>query len=193
MKVAGWPKGPFPEKWTFAAVQKRLAGAWDDPARAAAWAALLASGATPLDPTDDLFVRPFEGGGLEAREALVEAGVTVFGHAAAGAEILPDAHVALPTRDLFDALVALGVAGPHHGIGNRTIVRFLLQARPMASFRVHVAGEDFLELEMKATGVETAALLADRLPHVAPTVDRDRLAERLVTGARLQLDWSPPR
>jgi hypothetical protein len=191
--VAGWPKGPFPEKWTFAAVEKRLAGAWDEPGRRRAWDALLSSGATPLEPTDDRFVRAFEGGTLEARDALAAAGVSVFEHAGPGAEILPGAYVALPTGDLFDALVALGVAGPHHGIGNRTIVRFLVQARPMAAFRVHVAGEDFLELEMKATGEESAALLADRLPHVAPNVDREGLAERLREGTRLRLDWSPRR
>jgi hypothetical protein len=189
--VAGWPKGPFPEKWTFAAVEKRLRGAWDEPARAQAWAALLASGATALEPTDDLYVRAFEGGTLEAREALEAAGATVFEHAAPGAELLPGAHVALPTADPFDALVALGVAGPHHGIGNRTIVRFLLQARPMASFRVHAAGEDFLELEMQARNEESAALLAERLPHVAPTIEREGLRERLLEGTRLSLDWSP--
>jgi hypothetical protein len=189
----GWPKGPFPEKWTFAAVERRLAGAWDEPARAAAWQALVASGATPLPPIDDLYVRPFTAGAERARAALVETGCTVFAHAAPGARVVPGALVALPAPDLFDALVALGVAGPHHGIGNRTIVRFLLQARPMASFRVLVAGEDLLELEMQATGPEHARLLAERLPHIAPTVARDGLEARLARGTRLCLDWSPPR
>ncbi len=191
--MTGWPKGPFPEKWTFAAVQKRLDGAWDEPGRAAAWHALLASGARPLPPTDDVFVRPFAGGLDDSRTALVEAGCTVFAHAEPGAVPVPGAFVALPTVDLFDALVALGVAGPHHGIGNRTIVRFLLQARPMASFSVLVAGEDLLELEMNARGEESATLLAERLPHVAPTLDRAGLRERLLEGTRLRLDWSPPR
>jgi hypothetical protein len=63
----------------------------------------------------------------------------------------------------------------------------------MASFSVLVAGEDLLELEMNARGEESATLLAERLPHVAPTLDRAGLRERLLEGTRLRLDWSPPR
>jgi hypothetical protein len=191
--VAGWPKGPFPEKWTFAAVERRLKGAWDEPARQEAWQALLASGAAPVPPTDDLYARPFAGGTDEARAALLQAGCTVFEHAEPGARAVPGAFVALPAHDVFDALVALGVAGPHHGIGNRTIVRFLLQARPMARFAVRVAGEDLLELDLQASGEESASLLAERLPHVAPTIERAELRERLLQGTRLRLDYTPPR
>lgn len=186
--MTGWPKGPFPEKWSFASVEKRLAGAWEVAARAEAWARLVGSGAEVLGPDDDAFVRVFRGDAA----ALEGAKITVWDHAAANAQIVPGAKVALPTDEVFDALVALGVAGPHHGIGNRTIVRFLLQARPMASFSVAVAGEDFLALDMKAKNEESATLLAGRLPHVAPTIAREGLRERLLAGTRLSLDWSPP-
>lgn len=190
-KKSGWPKGPFPEKWAFPVVEKRLASAWDEPARAAAWQVLLASGAVRLPPTDDLYVRVFSGAEPDAVEALKAAGITVFDHAAEGARVVAAAKVALPTLDLFDALVALGVAGPHHGIGNRAIVRFLVQARAFASIRVETAGEDLLILRLHAKGPDAAALLVERLPHIAPTVRREDLLDVLLSGDALRLDWSP--
>lgn len=189
---AGWPKGPFPEKWGFQAVEKRLEGAWNA-ARERAWAELLASGATALDPLDDLYVRPFIGGDAAAIEALKSAGCVVFGHAASGARILEGARVVVPTTDVLDALVVIAVAGPHHGIGNRAIVRFLVQARAFATFEVQVVGEDLLVLVLSAKNEEGARLCADRLPHIAPTIDTAGLRERLLEGTPLRLDWSPPR
>lgn len=180
---SAWPHGPFPEKWSFASVEKRLSGAWDE--RAASWDALVASGARRIEPIDDLYVRAFEGGSEEAIGSLDRC--TVWGWAAA-----PGAKVALPCTDVFDALVAVGVAGPHYGIGNRTIVRFLVQARAMAAFRVIAASEDRLDLEMHARNAETAQLLAERLPHICPAIDRDGLRDGLLARTTLQLGW-PPR
>jgi hypothetical protein len=145
-----------------------------------------------MDPTDDVFIRTFSGGTDAALSALAGTGVTVLGYAAPGARLLAGAHVALPTTDVFDALVVAGLAGPHHGVGNRTIVRFLLQARPMATFRPRVIGEDLLVLDMKANDEEHAALLAARLPHIAPRIDTHDLTARLMLGATLTMDWSPP-
>ncbi len=190
-KKSGWPKGPFPEKWAFPVVEKRLASAWDEPTRHQAWHALLASGAVHLAPLDDLYVRAFSGAEPSAVEALEAAGITVFDHAAQGARPIEGAKVALPTLDLFDALVALGVAGPHHGIGNRAIVRFLVQARAFATITIETAGEDLLILRLHAKGPDAAALLAERLPHIAPTVQKEGLLDALLSGQALHLDWSP--
>lgn len=189
-KKSAWPKGPFPDKWSFANVAKRLEGAWD--ARSEAWNALLASGAEPSSPLDDVYLRVFRGGSAEAIAALRDAGCTVHGWAEpTEAQLAEGVLVALPTPERFDALVALGVAGPHWGIGNRAIIRFLVQARAFARFEVLGGGEDLLVLRMLAKNPEAAALLTERLVQLAPAMQTDDLCERLLEGRPIHLTWAP--
>jgi hypothetical protein len=186
-----WPKGPFPDKWSFAHVAQRLEGAWAT--RSAAWDALMVSGAEPLPPLDDLYVRVFRSSDGEAIAALREAGCTVHGWSEpAASEPTEGAFVALPTADRFDALVALGVAGPHWGIGNRAVIRFLIQARAFASFEVLAGGEDLLVLRMLAKNRDDADLLSQRLVQLVPLLARETdVFERLIEGTPIALSWAP--
>ncbi len=190
-KKSRWPKGPFPDKWSFANVERRLVGAWQ--ARSSAWDALIASGAEPLPPLDDVYVRVFAGGSDQAIDALRAAGCTVHGWIEpTRTAVEGGAQVVLPTAERFDALVALGVAGPHWGIGNRAIIRFLIQARAFSSFEVLAGGEDCLVLRMHAKNADDAELLAERLMQLVPLLaDASDLAAHLETGTPITLPWTP--
>lgn len=190
-KKSRWPKGPFPDKWSFGNVEKRLEGAWD--ARAEAWDQLIASGAERLPPLDDIYIRVFHGGSDEAVTTLRDAGCTVHGWSEPSASGPEDGlMVALPTADRFDALVALGVAGPHWGIGNRAIIRFLIQARAFSSFEVIAGGEDLLVLQMRAKNRDDADLLSERLVQLVPLLASETdVFERLIEGAPIALSWAP--
>jgi len=172
-------------------VEKRLEGAWD--ARAEAWEALLASGAERLPPLDDVYVRVFRGGTDEAITTLRDAGCTVHGWSEPTAPQPEEGvFVALPTADSFDALVALGVAGPHWGIGNRAIIRFLIQARAFSTFEVIAGGEDLLVLQMRAKNRDGAELLSERLVELAPLLaSQADVFERLIDGVPIALSWAP--
>lgn len=190
-KKSAWPKGPFPDKWSFDNVEQRLIGAWE--ARQGAWDALLASGAEPLPPLDDVYVRVFRGGSEQAIDDLRAAGCTVHGWIEPTAiAVEGGARVALPTAERFDALVALGVAGPHWGIGNRAIIRFLIQARAFSSFDVEAGGEDCLVLRMLAKNAGDAELLRDRLVQLAPLLAGEAdIAAHLEAGTPITLPWTP--
>lgn len=189
-----WPKGPFPERYRWAAVEARLVGAWD--ARGAAIAALEARGMTARAGWDDPYVRLFTGA-LDlagARAAVAEHDVFAFRwqgseRAGTGGE---HAIGLVPSRDPIVAAIAVGVAGPQHGIGTAAIVRFLVALRSFAALDIEEIAEDAIGMRIVPHGPDAALRIAERVRHVCPpmtAVAAEELADRMVREERLRVAY----
>ncbi len=197
-----WPKGPFPERYRFAAVEARLEARWGDREQALR---SLTSGLTPFGP-DDPWVRLFlEPPTLSAsdrrtlsRRAREEA-MTVFAWVAPRRERregAPQPAVLgfVPATDPPDAVSAVGVAGLAHGIGLAAIVRFLAALPAFAPFEIARMGEDYLALSLTPKSDEALLRVAYRARLVCPPLaeeeDITRLVEALRTTGSLVMDWA---
>jgi hypothetical protein len=204
-----WPKGPFPERYRFGVVEARLRGAWDDPLRVALLARLAREGLAPVEGEDDPWLRLFapraEGpDGEAAGRALAAARELAKGAACLAFAWGPPARErargesgvvgVVPTADPVDALSAVGVAGPKHGIGMPALVRFLVTLRSFARFEIVVMGEDRLELTLATTSEEALARVAERVTHLCPPLarrsDPTAIAATIRETGLLVLDWS---
>lgn len=200
-----WPKGAFPEKYRWDAVERRLAGAWDDARRAEVLAIALGLGLEPRADFDDPYVRLLARGDgapvdLRAlREAIVDREVVAV-------EWLPPerddarAGVALvASADPVDALVAIGTAGPQRGIGTAAVVRFVLAVRALAAVSIEALGEDRMRLAIAPRPAETgreepARVIAERVLQLCQGMARagttaDELEARMARDGTLELDW----
>jgi hypothetical protein len=200
-----WPKGPFPERYRFAAIEARLATAWDAPARRALLDALGAEGLVPVDGWEDPWLRLFEAGALARarlgalRDAAADVATTLFvwSPPARSRRVAPDRTLVLgvvPTADPADALGAVGVAGPIHGIGMPAIVRFVVTLRSFASFEIEEMGEDRLVLTLRAKDPGHLPRIAERMTQLCPPLAKrahvEELARELEASGRLVLDWA---
>lgn len=201
-----WPKGPFPERYRFGVVEARLRDAWEEPARVALLARLTDDGLTLLEGEDDPWLRLFalpsrEGRVDEDALALVrtlarEASCLAFAWCAPARERGRGAGVVgvVPTSDPVDALSAVGVAGPNHGIGMPALVRFLVTLRSFARVELVAMGEDRLELALDPASEEALSRIAERVTHLCPplarTSDPVAIAASIRESGRLVLDWS---
>jgi hypothetical protein len=169
-----WPKGPFPDKYRFDAVAQRLTGAFEAPERKAALEELRAAGWLPLAANDDPFVRLFEGeAGLDLvalRAQLAPRGLLPFRWSASPRDpALARARLGLvASADPIDAVVAVGVAGPEHGIGTAALVRFLAALRSFAGWEIESLGEDRLELTLRPRNSDAALRIAERALRICP-------------------------
>jgi hypothetical protein len=195
--VHRWPKGPFPERYKLAAVERRLEGAWAT--RGEALARVAALGLAPRRGWDDPWVRILVGpASLEGvRAALGEDG-GVFAFRWVGTEragCAGETGVGLvASADPIDAAVAVGVAGPEHGIGTAAIVRFLAALKGFASFGVDTLGEEHLGIALRPKSRDAARSIAARCLHLCPPLvaartDVEELAERMERTGRLELVW----
>lgn len=205
-----WPKVPFPDKYRFDAVSERLARGRtteidelvsslglvrtevDDPLYRVVVApeettlAVLRAHFAPLDATvvhttrDALTPRDFpssaDGGGPLPPSAAMAFGI-----------------VASP--DPIDAVVAIGVAGPFHGIGTATSVRFLVTLRTLAKIAIDTISESSLGLTVRPHEDAGVDAIADRVLHICPQwhrrgVPAERIATALRTNGRLDLGWA---
>jgi len=199
-----WPKGPFPERYRFAAVESRLANAWSEPRRAALLGELASAGLVSAGP-DDPWVRLFElpANGAESaieelRARAREAGATAFVWCPPRKErelaSLRPVIGLVPSAEPAEAISAVGVAGPLHGIGLPALVRFLVTLRSFARFEIQAMGEDRLELSLTARDEPTLERIAERVLHLCPPLARRSSAEAVArdireTG-RLVMDWA---
>lgn len=200
--LPAWPKGPFPEKYTARAVHARLEGAWDDEVRRAAVARVRALGLVPhpaqRDPITMVFLGEAE---LEVvRVALAGAPVTAFAWRAGNGDDRSQAErgasaIALcPSADPIDALVAIGVASPQHGIGTAALVRFVTTLRGVAhDVCIDELAEDGLVLALTPKSAEAARRIAVRARELcaplATRCDEASVHEALETEHRLALSW----
>lgn len=203
--IPRWPKGPFPERYRFAAVEARLEHAWDEPDRKAFFARLEAKGFELLEPRDP-WVRVVRSPDLttfaslrdEAQAARCTAFLWVLpGRTRAASHRLHDEVGRLlgvvPTEDLVDAVSAVGVAGPSHGIGLSTVVRFLVTLRSFARFGVDAMGEDRLDLDIAAKNELAAERIAERVLRICPPLARQASRQdvvEMIRRGRLSMDWA---
>jgi hypothetical protein len=204
--MARWPKGPFPERYRFPAVEARLAGGWSDERERALAGLVTAFGLEAVGP-EDPWVRLFrvarpEGLELRAlRTAATDAGLTAFAWIASArarreAATLTDEPVVglAPSADLVEAVSAVGVAGPVHGIGMPAIVRFLVTLRSFGRYEIPAMGEDCLELELTPRDEESLGRVAERVLRICPPLARTRSAEDVAADVRttglLRMDWA---
>lgn len=199
---APWPKGPFPERYTARAVLGRLERAWDEPGRAAAVARLAALGTAAHPVHRDALVRVVVGPTtLEAaRSALEGTSVTAFRWRSGvlddrmGAEPAGERIGLVPSADPIDALSAVGVASPRHGIGTAALVRFVTTLRSLApGTRIDALAEDAIELALPPLGGALALRVASRACALcAPLAARgtaEALATALTQARCLELSW----
>lgn len=200
-----WPKGPFPERYRFAAIEARLATAWDDPARQALLDSLARAGLVSRTGWDDPWLRLFDAPAVEdarleaLRDEATRASATLFvwsppARARRDADTTQRVLGVVPTPDPADALAAVGVAGPHHGIGLPAIVRFVVTLRSFARFAIEEMGEDRLVLALRANDATSLARIAERVRHLCPPLAKrtsaEAIARDLETSGRLVLDWA---
>lgn len=199
-----WPKGPFPERYRFGAVEARLASAWhaEDDVRLSP----LLAGLT-LVPPHDPWVRVYTTSerhddawhdALRARAT--ELGATAFRWIAPArerrdaAEPSADAIGIVPTTDVVDAVSAVGIAGPNHGIGMPAIVRFLVTLRSFGRYEIEAMGEDAIVLRYTPKSDEALARVADRVLHLCPPLARSSSTEAIASSmrarGRLEMDWA---
>jgi hypothetical protein len=199
-----WPTGPFPERYRFPAVEARLRGAWSHDREGALAALVSAFGLEPLGP-EDPWVRLFRVSHAETfevrslRAAATDAGLTAFDWVAPArvrrGGSPRDCVVGItPGTDLVEAVTAVGVAGPVHGIGMPAVVRFLVTLRSFGRYDVRAMGEDFLELELTPRDEESLSRVAERVLRICPPLARARSAEELAAKVRstglLRMDWA---
>lgn len=185
-----WPKGPFPEKYRWAAVEARLAGAWEPRA-----GALDALGLAPRAGWDDPYVRLFEGDDLAAaRAALAEQDLFAFrwrGSERAGTAGERAIGV-VPSRDPIVAVIAVGVAGPQHGIGTAALVRFLAVLRAFAAWEIEELGEDALTMRIVPASDDAGLRIAERARQICPplmAIEPQLLADRIAREQRLEIAY----
>ena len=192
MELPAWPKGPFPARYTAPAVFARLEGAWRTEGRDAALA--------PLVPAPDLvdpFLR-FVTGDLDAvRHALGAVPVHAFAWRAGKRDdrAVREHVVGLsPSADPIDAIVAVGVASPEHGIGTAALVRFVTTLRGMCtSSSIDLLAEDTIEIVLDpkspAAAVRIAARARELCAPLAASSSLDVLATSIRVGNPLVLAW----
>ncbi|MDQ3031767.1 MAG: hypothetical protein M3Y87_05070 [Myxococcota bacterium] len=196
-----WPKGAFPEKYRWEAVERRLAGAWDDPRRQDALAILEARGLRAFAGHDDPYLRVFETddeGTLELaaiREALAEH--PVFAVEWLDPERVDDRRriAVVASADPVDAVVAIGVAGPKRGIGNAAVVRFVIALRALSRCTIDAIGEDRMRVTIVPRDDDTARSIAERVLQLCQGMATagttpDALVSRMTTEHALELDWA---
>jgi hypothetical protein len=199
-----WPKGPFPDKYRFDAVEKRLHGAWAGFGAADALAKIAARGLVPHPAHEDPYVRLFVAplGGLDVREVRTElAGLPVLAFrfaTSARDDLVTDASGTVlglaATIDPIDAVVAVGTAGPRHGIGTAAIVRFLATLKTFAKWQPEDIGEERLRFSLTPKEEDGAGRIAERVLKICPPLARsgvtvDALADRIRETGELDLDW----
>ena len=198
-----WPKGPFPERYRFAAVEARLGGAWSDDRLHALDAIARAHALAPIGPEDPwvrLFRVPSEGhDDVALRASAREHGLTAFvwiAPARTRRDATAEERVVgvVPSSDLVEAVTAVGVAGPVHGIGMPAIVRFLVTLRSFARYDLGAMGEDCLELGLTPRDEEALARIAERVLRICPPLARSQSAEAVANTIRttsvLRMDWA---
>jgi hypothetical protein len=200
-----WPKGPFPEKYRFDPVEARLRGAWAGFGAAEALGKIAASGLAPHpeheDPYLRLFIAPL--GGLDVAAVRAElAGLPVLAFrfaTSARDDLVTDAKGVVlglvASTDPIDAVVAVGTAGPRHGIGTAAIVRFLATLKTFARWTPEEIGEERLRLSVVPREEDAVLRIAERVLKICPplvraNVSAESLAERMRVGGDLELDWS---
>ncbi|MBX7194899.1 MAG: DUF4253 domain-containing protein [Sandaracinaceae bacterium] len=199
-----WPKGPFPERYRFPAVEARLAHGWSTE-REEAYRSLVL-GLDPVGPEDpwvrlvrvpDPSRRAERFRALRARAKELELVAFAWIAPARARRDGLDAQDVLgvvPTSDPVDAVSATGVAGPVHGIGMPAIVRFLVTLRSFGAFEILAMGEDCLELAFEAKNDEALARVAERVLRICPPLARRESAEALAVRVRetslLRMDWA---
>ena len=99
----------------------------------------------------------------------------------------------MPTEDAIEALVLVGVSGPTLGIGTAAVARFLTTLRSFSRYRLEAMGEERIELSITPRDVAAAALIADRMRHVCPSLGRAHpdlqpIVDELMAG-RFVMDW----
>lgn len=200
-----WPKGPFPEKYRFDAVEARLRGAWAGLGAADALGRLATLGLTAHPSHEDPYVRLFvrNGSALDlasARAEVLGLPVFVFGFAVSGRDdVVTNATGAIlgvvASTDPIDAVVAVGTAGPRHGIGTAAITRFLATLKTFAGWQPEEIGEERLRLSLTPKEEDGAGRIAERVLKICPPLVRaevsaDTLAEAIRSHHRLELDWT---
>jgi hypothetical protein len=195
-----WPKGAFPERYRFDAVARRLAGALEDPARRAAMAALEAEGFRAHPAGDDPLVRLFEGVAPPALPALrarvAPAPIVLFRYCPSPRDpTLASACLGVVgSDDAVDAAVAVGVAGPEHGIGTAAIVRFLVALRSFAAWEIEGLGESRITLALAPRSAEAALRIAEQALRICPPlrgrIAPQALAEAMRSEHTLDLDYA---
>lgn len=195
-----WPKGPFPERYRFPVVEARLATAWST--REEAFAELV-QGLEPLGPEDPWLRLRRAPDDTTPRDALrqqaAEAAITAFTWIAPARTRGQDSDAPsvvgfVPTADLVDAVTAVGVAGPLHGIGMPAIVRFLVTLRTFAAFEIAAMGEDCLELALRPKSDDALTRISERVLRICPSLarraDAASVAASIRESARLRLEWA---
>ncbi len=199
-----WPKGPFPEKYRFDAVESRLRGAWAGVGATDAIGRIASRGLTPYPGHEDPYLRLFvarDGIDLAAVRAEL-AGLPVFAFrlaVSARDDLVTDAHGdvlgLVASADPIDAVVAVGTAGPRHGIGTAAIVRFLATLRTFARWLPEEIGEERLRVSIEPREEDGALRIGERVLKICPPLVRadvsaETLADRIRTRGDLDLDWS---
>ncbi len=190
-----WPKGPFPERYRFGAVEARLASSWsdDDATRLAPITDGLA-----LLPPHDPWLRLYCSSALSdeawhasLRERARELGATAFVWIPSARErresdpaTARDVIGIVPTLDLVDAVSAVGVAGPNHGIGLPAIVRFLVTLRTFGRSEVEAMGEDAIVIRYVPRADDPTARVAERVLKICPPLARTSSAEAVAAQMR---------
>lgn len=199
-----WPKGPFPERYRFAMVEARLVDAWAEPRRAALLVELESGGLTALGPEDPwvrLFAWPDDRDAAELARIRLrarEAGATAFVWCAPRKERdVARSHGVIglvPSAEPAEAISAIGVAGPIHGIGLPALVRFLVTLRSFGRFEIEAMGEDRLELSLVPKDEVALQRVAERVLHLCPPLARTSSADAVAHGiresGRLVMDWA---
>ncbi|MCS6858110.1 MAG: hypothetical protein NZM37_10405 [Sandaracinaceae bacterium] len=198
-----WPKGPFPERYRFAQVALRLDQGWTEGRKEALGWLMQKWKARPF-AFEDPWLRLVEIDGpcpiprlREMQKEGEKEGLFVFLWIPYGkARGTGDGGLRLgvvPTRDPLDAVSAVGVAGPHQGIGLMGVLRFLLMLRHFGPWHIDAMGEDAIELELIPNDALAAMRVADRAivlcPALAQRESRESLAQALLSSHRLRLDW----
>jgi hypothetical protein len=134
------------------------------------------------------------------RARAVELGATAFRWIAPARErraaMEPTTEVIgiVPTADVVDAVSAVGVAGPNHGIGMPAIVRFLVTLRSFGRYEIEAMGEDAIVIRYAPKSDEALARVADRVLHLCPPLARSSTAEAIASSirarGRLEMDWA---
>lgn len=104
------------------------------------------------------------------------------------------AHGVSPSVDPIDALIAVGVASPAHGIGTAALVRFVTTLRGVTrALSVDVLSEDTLGLSLTPRSPEAALRIAARARELcAPLAarrDDETLAREIAEAGSLTLSW----
>ncbi|AKF09717.1 hypothetical protein [Sandaracinus amylolyticus] len=193
-----WPKGPFPDKYRWETIEARLAGGWDDPRRRTLVDALEARGWRAMEGHDDPYLRVVirEGASEEELDALRalarDAGTFAFRWRAHDRR---EGIGLVASGDPVDAVAAVGVAGPQHGVGTAAIVRFLVSLRSFARYELEELADDRVAMRIEPRDEEIARMIGERVPHVCPPRARRaqtgaQIAEEMRTTGRLVLDYA---